>query len=67
MFIVHMLEPHILTAHVPPQKYEKSYFFKELFLGKHQMAHGLNKYQLCHALQSTYNMIQRNVVHGHQQ
>lgn len=67
MFIVHMLELHILTVHVPPQKYQKSHFFKEFFLDKHQMVHSLNKYKLCQVLHSTYNMINRSVMLGHQQ
>ena len=52
-----MSELHILTVHVPPQKYQQLYFFKELFLDKHQMVYSLNKYQLCQVLHSTYNMI----------
>jgi len=57
MFVVRMSELHILTVHVPPQKYQQLYFFKELFLDKHQMVYSLNKYQLCQVLHSTYNMI----------
>lgn len=67
MFIIHMFELRILTVHVPPQKYQKSYFFKESILDKHQMVNRLNKYQLCQVLHFTYNMILRNVMLGHQQ
>jgi len=57
MFIVRMSELHILTEHVPPQKYQKSYFFKELFLDKHQMVHSLNKYQLCQVEEYKTNLM----------
>jgi len=54
MFTVHMLEMHILTVMCPLKKNQKSYFFKELFLDKHQMVHSLNEYQLCQVLHSTH-------------